>query len=137
MTVEGYDHLPKRDDVIDLALLLEERSGPAWSVVIELPFRTVPQYDLRGVEVGVVATEQWDAFGEGGLFGSPEIVIEVLAPSNRRKDIVDKMALSVDRTRKTISMTDLENKTRVYKMNGEVPFAVLGTSLKVSEILKD
>jgi len=170
MTVEDYYRLPKRDDVIvelhlgslvelsrpkawhiklqkHIAALLEQRSGPAWSVVIELAFRAVPQYDLRAVDVGVVATERWDAVGEGDLFGSPEIVIEILSASNRRKEIADKMALFlstgtqqfcvIDRTHKTISVTGLENKTRVYKMNDEVPFKLLGTSLKVSEILKD
>ena len=170
LTVEEYYRLPKRDDVIvelhlgslvelprpeawhvdmrdRIAELLKARTGPSWKVRMPLPFRAVPEYDLRAVDVGVVATERWEAAGEGDLFGSPEVVIEILPPSIRRKEIAPKMALflssgtqqycAVDRTRKTVSVTGLGDKTQVYKMNDEVPFPLLGTSLKVSEILND
>jgi len=170
LTVEEYYRLPNRDGVIvelhlgslvelprpepwhidlqdRIAARLKERSGPNWKVQVQMPFRAVPEYDLRAVDVGVVSTERWEAAGEGHLFGSPEIVIEILPPSNRRKETATKMALflssgtqqfcAVDRTRKTVSVTGLGDKTQVFKMNGEVPFPLLGTSLKVSEILKD
>jgi Uma2 family endonuclease len=168
MTVEEYYDLPERDDVIvelhwgslvelsrpkywhvklqkHIARLLEARSGPEWSVVVELPFRALPQYDIRAVDVGVVAKSREDAIGEGDLFGSPEIVIEILSPSNRRKEIAAKMALFlstgtqqfsvVDRSRRTVSVTGLDSKTLVYKMGDEVPFPLLGASIKVSDIL--
>jgi Uma2 family endonuclease len=167
MTVEEYYDLPERDDVIlelhwgslvelsrpkawhvklqkHIATLLESRSSPDWSVVIELPFRALPQYDLRAVDVGVVAKSRWDAVGEGDLFGSPEIVIEILSPSNRGKEIAGRIALflstgtqqfcMVDRTRRTVTVTGLDSKTLVYKMGDEVPYPLLGTSIAVSEI---
>ena len=167
MTVEEYYDLPLRDDVIlelhwgqlvelsrpkywhvklqkRVAALLEERSGPEWSIMIEMPFRAVPQYDLRAVDVGAVAKNREDAIGEGDLLGSPEIVIEILSPSNRRREIVDKMALFlstgtqqfcvIDKGHRTVSVTGLDSKTLVYKTGQEVPFPLLSTSLSVDEI---
>jgi Uma2 family endonuclease len=170
MTVEEYYDLPERDDVIvelhwgrivelsrpkpwhiklqeHIAALLRERRGPNWDVIIELPFRSLPQYELRAVDVGVIAKSRWDAVGEGELFGSPEIVIEILSPSNRRREIADKMILFlstgtkqfcvIDRNRRTVSVTGPDAKTFVYKIGDEVPFPLLGASIKVSEIWED
>jgi len=170
VTVEEYYRLPRRDDVIvELHLgslvelsrpqawhidmqnriveLLKARSGAVWKVRASLPFRAVPEYDRRAVDVGVVAAERWEAAGDGDLFGAPEVVVEILPSGTRRKELEPKMALllssgtqqycAVDRTRKTVSVTGLADKTQVYKMKDEVPFPLLGTSLKVSEILND
>ena len=167
MTVEEYYKLPRRDDVIlelhwgrlvelsrpkpwhmklqlRIAELLQERSGPDWAVVIELPFRAVPQYDLRAVDVGVIAKSRWETVGESDISGSPEIVIEVLSPSNRRGEITERASLLlstgthqfcvIDRTREIVSVTGLDSKTTAYGPGQEVPFPLLGTSLAVNEI---
>jgi len=170
MTVEELYDLPERDNVTvelhwgslvelgkpkywhvklqkRIAALLEDRAGPNWSVVVELPFRAVAQYDLRAVDVGVIAKSREDAIGDGDLFGSPEIVIEILSPSNRRQEMADRMALFlstgtqqfcvVDRTHRTVSVTGRDNKTLVYKNGDELLFPLLGFSLSVSEIWAD
>jgi Uma2 family endonuclease len=167
MTVEEFDELPGRDDVIlelhwgrlvelskpkpwhiklqlRIAELLKERSGPNWAVVTELPFRAVPQYDLRAADVGVIAKSRWDAVGRGDLHGSPEIVIEILSPSNRTGEIRERASLFlttgtqqfcvVDETRKIVRVTGLDSKTTAYRTGQEVPFPLLGASLKVDEI---
>jgi Uma2 family endonuclease len=167
MTVEKYYELPEREDVIvelhwgrlvelprpkpwmiklrhRIAELLEARCGPDWLVFHELPFRAVPQYDLRGVNIGVIAKRRWDAVGESDLFGSPEIVIEILSPSSSDEEIAERAALFlatgtmqfclIDRLSRTVSMTATGEKTIVYSPGGEVPYPLLGTSLKVAEI---
>jgi Uma2 family endonuclease len=167
MTVEEFDNLPGRDDVIlelhwgrlvelskpkpwhiklqlHIAELLKGRSGPNWAIVPELPFRALPQYDLRAVDVGVIAKRRWDAADENDLSGSPEIVIEVLSPSNRRGEITERAALFlstgtqqfcvVDDTRKIVRVTGLDSKTTTYGVGQEVPFPLLGTSLAIDEI---
>jgi Uma2 family endonuclease len=167
MTVEEYYDVPNRDDVIlelhwgrlvewarpktwhiDLqdrvAELFKQRSGPEWKVRVEMPFRAVPQYDVRAVDVGVVTRSRWSAVGEGYLFGSPEVVVEILSPSNRRTEITDKMALClstgtrqfcvIDRNRRTITVTGVDSQPLVYRVGDEVPFPLLGTSIRVSEI---
>src|ERR1700722_13273686 len=116
VTVEEYYDLPRRDDVIlelhwgrlvelsrpkpwhmklqlRIAELLKVRSGPDWTVVIELPFRALPQYALRAVAVGVIARNRWETAGENDISGSPEIVFEVLSPSNRRGEMTERASL--------------------------------------------
>jgi Uma2 family endonuclease len=167
MTVEEFDQLPDREDVklelhwgslvelsrpkpwhIKLQLrifeLLKERSGPKWAVVIELPFRALPQYDFRAADVGVIAKDRWDAVGRGDVHGSPEIVIEILSPSNRRGEIAERASLFlstgtqqfciVDETRKIVRVTGPGSKTIAYSSGQEVPFPLLGASLSVDEI---
>jgi Uma2 family endonuclease len=170
MTVEKYYDLPDRDDVVlelhwgrpvelsrpkcwqvklqqHIAKLLETRSRPDWSVVIGLPFRALSQFDLRTADVGVIAKSRWDAVGEGDLFGSPEIMIEIVTPSNRRGEIADRMALflatgtqqfcEIDDTRRIVTVTGLDNQNLVYRSVDEVPFPLLGASIKVSEIWEE
>ena len=170
MTVEEYYSLPKRDDVIlelhwgqlvessrpktwhidlqdRIAELLKARCGRAWIVRVEMPFRAVPEYDLRAVDVGVVAKSRWDVALRGYLFGSPEIVIEVLSPSNRKKEIADSMILLLspgtkqycllDDEHRSLAVTGVDGNTTTYGLDDEVPFPLLNTSLKVSEIWAD
>lgn len=170
MTVEEYYDLPERDDVVlelhwgrvvelstpkawhvdlqdHIANLLKEPCRPDWKVLVEMPFRAIPQYDLRAVDVGVAAKKRWDAVGRGDLIGSPEIVIEILSPSNRRGEMAGRMALClstgtqqfcvIDDTRRTVTVAGSDSKTLVYKNADEVPFPLLGTSIKVSEIWAD
>ena len=167
MTAEEFYELPERDDVKlelhwgqlvelaqpkywhvklqrHLAKLLEARAGSDWSVVIEMPFRALPQYEVRAADIGVVSRTREDAVGNGDLSGSPEIVVEILSPSNRRKDISERMALFlstgtkqfcvVDRERRTVSVTGNDNRTQVYQGDDEVPFPLLRARLRVSEI---
>ena len=127
-----------------IARLLEQRSGPDWVVRVELPFRAVAQYDVRAVDIGVVSAARWNAVGENDLFGSPEIVVEFLSPSNRRKQMAEEMALFlstgtrqfcvVDRTRRTLAVTSADGRQLIYRNDDEVPFPLLGISIKVSEI---
>ena len=165
MTVEEYCDLARREDVIEelhwgrlvelpfpkawqvslrqrIYGLLRERSGSDWEAIVELPFRAVAQFDLRGVNVGVVAKSRWDAaVGEDYLHGSPEIVIDIL-PLNG--EITERAALFlstgtqqfcvVDETRKIVRVTGLDSKTRAYGLGQEVPFPLLNTSLRVDEI---
>src|SRR5277367_4250067 len=44
-----------------LERLLEARAGNLGVVGIELPFRAVPQFDLRAADVAFISLERWDA----------------------------------------------------------------------------
>jgi Uma2 family endonuclease len=170
MTVEEYDALPERDDVIvelhwghlvevalpqswhvdlqdRIAELLKQQSGPDWKIRVEMPFRAVAQFDVRAADVGVVAKSRWDAITKGYLQGSPEIVIEILSPSNRAKQMDERLKLClgtgadqfvlVDFVHRMVKVTSADGKTNVYRGDDEIPFPVLGTSIRVSEIWGD
>ena len=167
MTVEEYYNLPERDDVIlelhwgrlvelsrpkpwhitlqrRISDLLRDRCGPEWEVFVELPFRAVPQYDLRAADVGVIAKRRWDAVGRGDLQGSPEIVIEVLSPSNSRGETTERASLflvtgtqqfcEVDEARRIVRVTFADGTTMVYGCGERVPFPLLDVSLGIDEI---
>src|SRR5690349_5407222 len=106
MTVEEFSRLPEREDVIQelhwgtvvtltrpkmrhtrlqyqLVALLTPYAYNKGVVVAEMAFRALPEYDVRGADVAFVSRERWDGTPDNDyLRGSPELVIEVLSPSN-------------------------------------------------------
>jgi Uma2 family endonuclease len=117
MTVDEYRQLPDREDVIQelhwgmvvtlsrpkmkhtklqfrLAELLRAKVEHLGVVGAEVPFRALPEYDLRGADVAYVSQQKWDATDDDdNLRGSPELAIEVLSPSNTRAEIREKAVL--------------------------------------------
>src|ERR1700760_3946908 len=69
--------------LVDLLRSLTEKQG---MVQHELAFRAVPQYDLRSADVGFITRQRWKAAVDlkDNLYGSPELVIEILSPSNTK-----------------------------------------------------
>ena len=65
--------------------LLRAKAEHLGVVGVEAPFRALSEYDLRGADVSYVSQQRWDATDDDdNLRGSPELVIEVLSPSNTR-----------------------------------------------------
>jgi Uma2 family endonuclease len=91
-----------------------------------------------------VSKEREDAIGRGDLIGSPEIVIEILSPSNRPHEMTDRAELfldtgtkqfcEVDDTHRTVTVRQLGQTPLLYRAGDEVSFPLLGTSIKISEI---
>jgi Uma2 family endonuclease len=77
------------------------------------------------------------------LMGAPDLVVEVLSPSNTVDEINDKMALClengcssfwvVDPKRKRVSVTE-GDVTRHYGPSAQVECAILGASFPVGEL---
>ncbi len=66
-----------------LRRLLEGPAGEAGVVEPEVAFRALPEHELRVADVAFVSKERWHRSGEeDNLRGAPELVIEVLSPSN-------------------------------------------------------
>jgi Uma2 family endonuclease len=157
MTVEQFDLLPEREDVLEelhwghlvtlsrpqawhiklqvkLAELLRPLSTGRGYVITELPFRTIAEYDLRAADVAFVSKARWDAVSEGYLAGAPELVIEILSPSNTRPQIREYAALClangceefwvVSYNKKTVTVTDRSGQSVEYSQGMEVPLAL-------------
>ena len=168
MTVEQYRELADREDVIQelhwgrvvtlsfpkkghvnlqarlLQLLLPNASGRGF-LSTELPFRAVPEYDIRAADVAFVSQARWDAIDDNdNLHGAPELVIEVLSPSNTKAEIREKAALClangaeefwiVDPKKKQVTILRRERETLVCKMGDRIPLAMFGGELDVSQI---
>jgi len=168
MTVDEYRQLPGREDVIQelhwgmvvtlsrpkmkhaklqlrLVELLRPKSVDLGIVATEVAFRALPEYDLRGADVAYVSQHRWDSTSDDdNLHGSPELVIEVLSPSNTKAEIREKAVLClssgtqefwvVDPKRETVSITRQGSVTTVYRVGDRIPLPMFGGHLDVSEI---
>lgn len=168
MTVEQYRQLPDREDVVQelhggvvvtfarpkmkqaklqsrLAKLLRPKAEHSGVVETEVAFRALPEYDLRGAEVAYVSQQRWDtAPDDDNLRGSPELVIEVLSPSNTKAGIHKKAVLClssgaqefwvVDPKRETVSVTRQGDVPAIYRRGDCIVLSLFDSSLDVSEI---
>ncbi|HLH20279.1 MAG TPA: Uma2 family endonuclease [Bryobacteraceae bacterium] len=128
--------------------LLEPKVSTFGVVWVELPFRTVGQFDLRVADIGVVAHARWNAIDpEFDLEGAPDLVIEVISASNRRRDLRETVSLCLatgaiecwllDRKKKTVSVIRRDGTTTVYGPGDEIPLTAFGSdSLAVSAIFE-
>jgi Uma2 family endonuclease len=167
MTVERYHELPKRSDVVTelhwgqvvtltrpkmkhaklqsrLGRLLRPRAEHLGVVESEVAFRALPEYELRGADVAFVSQARWDATADDdNLPGSPELVIEVLSPSNTKPEMIEKATLClatgaqefwiVDDKKKRVTVLRQE-QTRVYEIGQSIPLNLFGGDLGVADI---
>jgi Uma2 family endonuclease len=170
ITVEQYRQLPDREDVIQelhwgmvvtlsrpkmrhaklqlrLVDLLRPKAGHLGIVATEVAFRALPEYELRGADVAYVSRERWDAAGDDdNLHGSPELVIEVLSPSNTKAEIHEKAVLCLstgtqefwvlDPKRKSVSVTSKNGSTVVYRFGERIPLPMFHSEIEVAEIFE-
>jgi Uma2 family endonuclease len=168
LTVEHLHALPERKDVLEelhwgrvvifsrpkpwhvklqmrLGELLRPLAGDRGHVITELPFRAVPEYDLRAADVAFVEKHRWDQVGDGDLIGPPELVIEVLSPSSTKNQIREYAALClangseefwlVERSTQTVTITDRQGQSNVYHAGEVIPIRALGgKTVAVKEI---
>jgi Uma2 family endonuclease len=168
MTVEQYRQIPEREDVIQelhwggvitltrpkarhvklqsrLVRLLRPKAEHLGYVESELPFRALPEYDLRAADVAFVSKERWDAVeDDDDLRGAPELVIEVLSRSNIPAKIQEMAALClsagtqelwvIDAKRQTVTITRRDGASVVYRAGDWIPLPLFGGHLGVSEI---
>ena len=108
-----------------------------WLVEIELPFRAVSKHDLRAAHVGVLPVERWNNIDpEDNLRGAPDLVIEILSPSNTAAEMYEREQLclengakefwTVDLDRRHIRVASTEKPAQVYRQGQEVPLATFG-----------
>jgi Uma2 family endonuclease len=126
--------------------LLELKLKAFGEVVIEAPFRAVPEFDLRAADVAVISRERWDAMDlDDDLRGAPELVIEVLSPSNTPRQLRELAAHClvngavefwiVDPAKLTVTVVTREGGAVAYAPGASVPLARFGAGdLSVDQI---
>jgi Uma2 family endonuclease len=132
-----------------LRQLLEAAAGDAGIVETEIPFRALPEYELRAADVAFVSKQRWEAVDpEAYLQGAPELVIEVLSPSNTVEEILDKEQLCLengcrefwvlDAKRRQVKVSTPDGLTKTYHEGQEIPLTLFGGgSLKVDAIFAE
>jgi Uma2 family endonuclease len=166
-TVEQYHALPPRADVVmelhwgqvvaltrpkmkhaklqsRLVRLLRPKAEHLGVVESEVAFRALAEYDLRGADVAFVSRQRWDDTpDDDNLRGSPELVIEVLSPSNTRREMHEKATLYLATGAQEFWLLDAKQKNvtavrhagaLVYQVGQRIPLALFGSDLSVSDI---
>lgn len=129
-----------------LMRLLEPLAAGRGNIGLEFAFRPLPEHELWAADIGYVSNARDDeADDDDYLHGAPELVIEVLSPSNTVSEIDDREAMClengcqefwvVDPKRKTVKVSTPDRKTITYIEGDKIPLSVPAAGeLAVSEI---
>jgi Uma2 family endonuclease len=132
-----------------LRRLLEDPAGDAGVVDIEIAFRPLPEHELWAADVAFVSKARWEqADPDGYLLGAPELVIEILSPSNTAEEILDKEKTcleggcpefwAVNEKRRQVKVTTPDGVTKTYHEGQQIPLTFFGGgSLAVSAIFTE
>ena len=140
---------PKHDHYkiqLRLMRLLDRVAGDTGVVGMEMGFRPLPDHEYWYPDVAFLSKDRWDAIpAKGNLQGSPELVVEVLSPSNTAAEILYKKefclengarefwVVSIDQTLIEVSTADGHSIT--YKSGQQIPlFFAPGRRLAVNEV---
>jgi Uma2 family endonuclease len=172
MTVEQFQQLPesgafyyelRHGELVQVSrpkwkhVLIQERLrellklafGSRGLVLIELPFRPLPEHELWAADVAFVSLERAAGIDENdALHGAPDIVIEVLSPSNTVSEINERAALClengslefwvVDPRRREIKVSTPDGLTRTYKSGDSISLTLAESqSLLVDSVFAD
>ena len=172
MTVEQYRALPetgpfyyelRRGELVQVArptmghILIQERLrellkgalGSAGLVLVEFAFRALPEYELRVADVAYVVRERAISVKKNdNLHGAPDLVIEVLSPSNTAREIKEKADLClangcrqfwvVDSRLRQIAVSTPDGLTRIYRSGESIPLVFAeNQALEVDAVFVD
>ncbi len=141
---------PKWDHLLiqrNLRRTLQAVAEPGSMVATELAFQPVADGELRVADVAWISAQRLhDVDPEGYFQGIPELVIEVLSPSNTASDLYDRESLClsngglefwvVDPARRQIKVSTPDRRTVTYTSGEQVPLPLFGgSSLPVDQIL--
>ena len=125
---------------------LLERAVPEMFVAVEFPFRALPEYELRVADVAMVSPDRiQQADQEDNLHGAPDLVVQVLSPSNTVAEINDKEKLCLENGSKEFWVVDPDLRqvkvstpdgiTTTFRSGQEIALRVFGVGmLRVDEI---
>ena len=131
-----------------LERLLELHAGKDFVVIMEFPFRALPEHDLRVADVAVISTVRYNQADREGIFrGVPELVIEILSPSNTVAEMNDKEQLCLENGCREFWVVDMDlpqvkistpdGVTRTFRAGQEIPLDLFGTgTLKLDAIFE-
>lgn len=120
-----------------LVQLLKPVAGSTGHVSMEFAFRPLPEHELRVADVAFVRTDRLETTDpDDNLHGAPDLVIEVLSPSNTVAEIYDKEKLClengcqefwvVDPDRRQVKISTPDGRTLTYLSGQEIASPLFG-----------
>lgn len=126
--------------------LLDKAAGDRGFAEIEMGFRAGGEHNYRSVDVGFLTRERESAIpARGYLAGAPDLVVEVLSPSNTAAEIRDKKKLCLENGSREFWVLDMDQReaevstpdghTITYKSGQSIPlFFAPGVEIAVDDI---
>jgi Uma2 family endonuclease len=130
-----YYHADLEDNICDG---LKRRCGTrSYRIRTEFACRPLPEYEVWAVDVGLASKERWKAAQRRDwIAGSPELVVEVLSPSNTKRAMQDRMETLfgggcqqfwiVDFDARTVTVATPDGGSRVYSGTDSIPLEPFG-----------
>ncbi len=125
-----------------LRRLLEKVAGNAGVVHTEMPYRPLPEHECWGADIVYLAKSRWDSV-DRYLMGAPDLIIEVLSPSNTAAEMLDKRNLCLENGSREFWVVDVDHRqvevstpdghTITCKRGQEIPL-FFGGRISVDEI---
>jgi Uma2 family endonuclease len=132
-----------------LVQLLSSAYGAAAFVTMEFGFRGLPEHEYRRADVVCISPERLAAAKSLDYFlGAPDMVIEVLSPSNTKAEMRDKAALCLangclefwvlDEKKRQIAVSTSDGVIITYHSGQAIPLRLFGNaSLAVDRIFEE
>ena len=131
-----------------LLFLLQEIAKTTGSVTMELGYRPAPEHEYWTADVAFVSQTRWEQIpADGNLEGPPELVVEVLSPSNSAAEIREKRKLClengsaefwvVDPDQREIEVWTPDGRSITYGASERIPlFFASGAWIGVGEVFE-
>ena len=116
---------------------LKSIAPPGSYVATEVPYRALREHELRVADVAYVSAERWSQCDQDDyLHGAPDLVFEVLSPSNTAIEMYEKERLClengakefwvIDPDRRQVKVSTPDGTTRTWKLGQEIPLPLFG-----------
>ncbi len=114
----------------------------------EVGFRALPEYEYRTADVAYLSAEELARHrAQDYLMGAPDLVIEVLSPSNTAQEMLDKEQVClengsrefwvVDAGRRQVRVSTSDGRVVTYKAGQQIPLVFApGKHLSVNAIFE-
>jgi len=127
----------------NLTDLLRPLVEPESCIGTEMVFRPLPENELWAADVAYHSAERAGIVDpEDNILGAPDLVIEVLSPSNTAGELYDKEQIClangskefwvVDPNRRRVRVTTADGHTKTYETGQQVPLPLFGPDARVN-----
>lgn len=128
-----------------LVQLLRAAGGGRGYISMEIAFRALPEHELRVADVAFISQERFAGMDpDDYLRGAPDLVIEVLSPSNTAAELNEKEKLclengcasfwEVDAALRQVKVSTPDGITTTYQAGQEIPLRLFDGTLAVDAI---
>jgi Uma2 family endonuclease len=139
----GYPKISHTKGRRQIYRLLEPWVGESGVVMIEMPFCPLPEYECWAADVAFVTKQRWDTATDW-LAGAPELVVEIVSPSNSAPKLLDKAQLCLSNGCREFWIVNLRKrqvrvltgpKDIVYDLGQRIPL-FFGGEIAVEDIFR-